>query len=348
MNHILWVTTSYEGLWINHAYIRRVVQVSCRDLLLAARKGKPLDKNDVITLLNVDHNSDEFYELLATANFLSRTEYNNKGLVFAQIGINAEPCSANCKFCSMGQDHYSLPVTGKKNIGEILAELDLLITNGINDFFLMTTADYPVNDFMDIGKVIKKRLPDKIRFVANIGDFDYETAISLKKIGFTGVYHIHRLREGMDTSLKPESRINTLNAVRDAGLELYYCVEPIGPEHSYDELATEMIRARDYEVKVMAVMRRTPVKGTPLYEKGQITALELTKIAAVARLVTRPQRAMNAHEVTQMTLLAGVNQLYAEYGANPRDTEVQTEMNRGFSVAKAWNMLWEAGYGVTK
>ena len=145
----------------------------------------------------------------------------------------------------------------------------------------------------------------------------------------------------------PETRINTLNAVRNVGLELYYCIEPIGPEHAYDELATEMIRARDYDVKVMAVMRRTPVKGTPLYDKGQITAIELTKIAAVARLVTRPRRAMNAHEVTQMTLLAGVNQLYAEYGANPRDTESQTEKNRGFSVTQAWNTLWEAGYSIT-
>ncbi|SDG30132.1 radical SAM protein [Desulfosporosinus hippei] len=318
--------------------------MSISNLLLSAQEGKLLDQKDAITLLNVDYYSEDFYKLLATANYLSRTEYDNKGLIFAQIGINAEPCSVNCKFCSMGQDHYSLPVTQRKNIAEILSELDLLLTNGINDFFLMTTADYPINDFMDIAKIARKNLPDNIRFVANIGDFVHETSKRLKDIGFTGVYHINRLREGIDTTLKPETRINTLNAVRDAGLELYYCVEPIGPEHSYDELAAEMIRARDYDVKVMAVMRRTPVKGTPLYEKGQISAIELTKIAAVARLVTRPQRAMNAHEVTQMSLLAGVNQLYAEYGANPRDTESQTEKNRGFSVTQARNMLWEAGY----
>ena len=321
--------------------------MSIRELLLSAQEGKLLDQKDAITLLNVDYQTDDFYKLLSTANYLSRTEYDNKGLVFAQVGINAEPCSVNCKFCSMGQDHYSLLVTGRKNIDEILSELNLLITNGINDFFLMTTADYPVNDFMDIARIVRKNLPDNIRFVANIGDFDYETAKRLKEIGFTGVYHINRLREGIDTTIKPETRINTLNAVRDVGLELYYCIEQIGPEHSYDELATEMIRARDYDVNVMAVMRRTPVKGTPLYDKGQIPAIELTKIAAVARLVTRPQRAMNAHEVTQMTLLAGVNQLYAEYGANPRDTESQTEKNRGFSVTQAWNTLWEAGYSIT-
>lgn len=318
--------------------------MSIHDLLLSVKDGKLLDKNEAMALLHIDYRSDDFYKLLSAANYLSRTEYNNKGLVFAQIGLNAEPCSVNCKFCSMGQAHYSLSVKWRKEIEEILAELELLIANGINDFFLMTTADYPINDFMNIAKTVKKHLPDHIRFVANIGDFDYETAKRLKEIGFTGVYHINRLREGIDTTIKPEIRINTLNNIRNAGLDLYYCVEPIGPEHSYDELAAEMLRARDYHVKVMAVMRRTCVKGTPLHDQGQISAIELTKIAAVARLVTRPQRAMNAHEVTQMTLLAGVNQLYAEYGANPRDTEAQTEKGRGFSVMQAWNMLREAGW----
>ncbi|WP_222427806.1 hypothetical protein [Sporomusa sp. KB1] len=27
-------------------------------------------------------------------------------------------------------------------------------------------------------------------------------------------------------------------------IDLYYCVEPIGPEHSYQELIDEMMRAR--------------------------------------------------------------------------------------------------------
>ncbi|WP_333540851.1 radical SAM protein [Desulforamulus ruminis] len=331
----------------NRAFLRRNNMLTA-NLLSSVKQGKLLNQEEAVTLLNIDCRSQDFYELISTANYLSRTQFHNKGLVFAQIGINAEPCSVNCKFCSMGQGHYALPVTWRKEPHEILSELELLISSGINDFFLMTTADYPVSEFLEISKIISRHLPDTIRFVANIGDFNLETAKQLKNVGFTGAYHIHRLREGIDTTVNPEIRVNTLNAIRDAGLDLYYCVEPIGPEHSYDELATEMLRARDYHVKVMAVMRRIPVKGTPLYDKGQISAIELTKIAAVARLVTLPQRAMNAHEVTPMTLLAGVNQLYAEYGANPRDTESQTEKNRGFSAEKAWHMLWEAGYSTTK
>ena len=80
--------------------------------------------------------------------------------------------------------------------------------------------------------------------------------------------------------------------------------------------------------------------------RRSFTLLELTKIAAVTRLVTRPRRSMNVHEPTEMALLAGVNQLYAEYGANPRDNLVQTSQGRGFRTDKVKQMLENADYTV--
>ena len=135
-----------------------------------------------------------------------------------------------------------------------------------------------------------------------------------------------------------------MDAIKKAGLEIYYCVEPIGPEHSYDEIADEILRARDYNVGAMAVMRRMPVIGTPLYEKGQISSVELFKIAAVTRIVTRPYRSMNDHEPVQMSLICGVNQLYAEVGVNPRDSTSNTEKSRGLTVADVRQMLIDANY----
>jgi len=313
-------------------------------ILNSVRDGKLLDKQEAVSLLNVDNTSDDFYKLISLANEMTRSEFNNKGFIFAQIGLNAEPCSVNCKFCSMGKGHYAMDGVWKKDIDAIVSETKTLIDCGIDDLFLMTTADYPISQFLDVGKRVRDILPDNIRLVANIGDFDYDTALKLKEAGFTGAYHIKRLREGIDTTARPETRIRTLDSIVKAGLELYYCVEPIGPEHTYEEIADEMLRAREYNVGVMAVMRRIPVKDTPLYEKGQISPLELSKIAAVARLVTRPHRAMNVHEPVQMSLICGVNQLYAEVGANPRDDVSNTEQSRGFTVEGVRQMLEDAGY----
>lgn len=53
------------------------------------------------------------------------------------------------------------------------------------------------------------------------------------------------------------------------------------------------------------------------------------------------------HPYEQMALLAGVNQLYAEIGINPRDCVTETENNRGNSVDAMRDMLKQAGY-ITK
>lgn len=314
------------------------------NILNRCKRGEILEKQDAIVLLNARNNSEDFHKILSLANEMTRLKFNNRGYIFAQIGLNAQPCSIDCKFCSMGKSHYSMESTWIKDAQTVINEVKELVDNGMDDFFLMTTADYPIEQYLEIAKEIKCILPVNTRFVANIGDFSYETAMELKKIGFTGAYHINRLREGIDTTIRPETRIATLESIKKAGLELYYCIEPIGPEHTYEEIVDEMIRAREFNVGVMAVMRRIPVLGTPLFDKGQISSIELAKIAAVTRLVTLPHRAMNAHETTQMTLIAGVNQLYAEVGANPRDNVSRTENNRGLSVEGVKKLLTDAEY----
>lgn len=303
-----------------------------------------LNDEEILGLLNLENHSRDYYRLLYVSNRLSRKKFGNRGYVFTQIGINAEPCSVNCAFCSLGAGHYSLDSEWCKDIGQIKEEIRKLQNFSFDDFFLMTTADYPVSKFIAVAAEVKPLLKSDQKFVANIGDFDFKTATELKKAGITGVYHINRLREGTDTLASPANREKTIEAAQKAGLEIYYCIEPVGPEHSYKELLTEIKRARDLQIAVMAVMRRIPVPGTPLFNNGSISGTELTKIAAVTNIVVNPSRSMNAHEPIQMALLAGVNQLYAEVGANPRDTKGETEISRGFTPGKAWEMLWEADY----
>ena len=316
------------------------------EIMSKVKNSAVLTKEDAIALLNVKNASEDFYKLISTANELSRTQYNNKGYIFVQIGINSEPCSGNCKFCSLAEDYFKVDAKFQKEIGQVVSEAKTVAGENIEALFLMTTADYDKDKFIAIGQAVKKVIPDNIQLVANIGDFDSHFAKKLKSAGFSGVYHIVRLREGADTKINKEQRIATLDAAKEAGLELYYCVEPIGREHTYEEIADEMFRAKEYNVNVMAVMARVSVDENQYKEKDTITELELTKIAAVTRIVTNPQKSMNVHEAKKMPLLAGVNQLYAEYGMNPRDTKSQTEISRGFDIKSVEKMLLDAEYTI--
>lgn len=308
-------------------------------ILSDARKGLALNAEQATELLSIPVGSEDYYTLLFIADAYARKTFQGKGMVFAQIGLDSQGCHINCKFCSLAQSMQSQRDISVKSMNEVVAQATVLASSGIQDLFLMTTAEFSQERFLQYGRAVRTVLLPDMRMVANIGDFDFNYAQALKDAGFTGVYHIHRLREGVDTGASPQARLNTLNAVRDAGMELYYCVEPIGPEHRAEELVQEMIRIREYPVGVMAVMKRIAVPGTPLAENGEITAAQLAKICAVTVLVSRPQRAMGVHEPDELCLMAGANQIYAECGVNPRDTQNDTEKNRGFSTVSARKLL---------
>ena len=57
-----------------------------------------LSEDEIIELLRINNFSSEYYDLLAASNALSRRKFGNRGYVFTQIGINAEPCPINCNY----------------------------------------------------------------------------------------------------------------------------------------------------------------------------------------------------------------------------------------------------------
>lgn len=308
-------------------------------ILDKAEAGDTLNREDALQLLVIENGSSEYYRLLGIANRDARLRFAGEGRIFAQIGIEASPCTANCGFCSLAEDVFDpensfvLPVSEAGNM------TDQLVKAGVDDLFLMTTANYNKEEFLRYAAAVRKHLPERMRFVANVGDFDDTYAQRLKQAGFTGVYHIRRLGEGTDTRLDPAQRIRTLDAVRKVGLELYYCVEPIGPEHTLEEITDEIFRAKEYPVGVMAVMKRVCVPGTKLYSRGEISAAELAKICAVTELCVRPKRAMGVHEPDELCLMSGANQIYAEVSVNPRDRNLQTEQSRGASIERTEQLL---------
>lgn len=308
-------------------------------VLKKAGTGEQLSREDALELLAIETGSEEYYRLLGMADRDARSRFSGKGQIYAQIGIEASPCPANCAFCSLAEDVFDPKASFSLSFSQVEKMVKSLVDAGIDELFLMTTASFDKERFLEYGAMVKTLLPESMRFVANVGDFDAEYAVRLKRTGFTGAYHICRLGEGKDTKLSPAQRIRTLDAVKKAGMELYYCVEPIGPEHTPEEIVEEIFRPKEYPVEVMAVMKRVCVPGTKLYSRGEISAAQLAKICAVTELCVRPKRAMGVHEPDELCLMSGANQIYMEVSVNPRDTSLQTEQSRGASFERAEQLL---------
>ena len=77
----------------------------------------------------------------------------------------------------------------------------------------------------------------------NTRDITHREGEQLLGAGFVGAYHALRLGEGRDTPIAPEKRIHTIGILRDVGLQWMNCVEPVGPEHSKEEIVDLMFLA---------------------------------------------------------------------------------------------------------
>lgn len=164
-----------------------------------------LAEADIVALLRMPPHGEDFYRLLAASDARSRACYGSRGYVFAQIGLNAEPCSKNCAFCSMGGSHYRMDARWRKDIPHMEREIAALLAQGIDDLFLMTTADFPQEEALRFFAAARAALPDTVRLVANIGDLDACMARRLRDCGCDGAYHIRRLGEGRDTGIPPRN-----------------------------------------------------------------------------------------------------------------------------------------------
>lgn len=312
-----------------------------------AESGELLSEEDLRHLLALDHRSPAAGYLMAAARELCREACGNRAEIHVQIGVNLSPCPLNCRFCSFAAVNGVFEEPLELELADIIERSVRAVEEGANAVFLMATGDYPMKRFAAIGAEVRSSLgPDPV-LVANVGDLTLDQARSLKQSGFDGIYHATRMGEGRDTSIPPERRLKTFRNAQEAGLVLGTCVEPIGPEHTVDEIIEKILIHREANPCFSGAMRRIPIPGTALAELGQIDELHLAYLVAVVRLAMGRDLIGNCtHEPNVLGAASGANLFWAEIGPNPRDTKEHTEEGRGLDIEACRTLFAEAGFEV--
>jgi biotin synthase len=309
--------------------------------------GNFLSRKEIEYLLGVDPHSMEGGFIMTAANSIMRTASKGKAEVHAQIGLNLSPCPNDCSFCAFAAKNGVFKDRKELSMEETVQSALCAEADGANAIFLMTTHDYPFSKYIAISREVKSKLKPDTVMIANIGDFGYEEGKQLKEAGYTGIYHAVRMGEGRDTQIAPETRLNTMRAAHDAGLLIGTCVEPIGPEHSVDEIAEKILIGREMNPCYSGAMRRINIPGSELERYGMISQYRLAFLVAVVRLAMGRNLIGNCtHEPNLLGATAGANLFWAEVGTNPRDTEAETSKGRGMDVKSCMEMLKEADFDV--
>lgn len=309
------------------------------------RNREQLNREELIYLLSMPPDVPESYIAMAEANRISKELTGGMAEVHAQLALNIGPCSCNCMFCSFAQKNGLFTEESRLTPEQVVAYAMQFEKDGANAIFVMTTAQYPLGLFIEISNEIKKKLNPKTILVANVGDQSLANAIKIKEAGFDGVYHALRLREGVDSGLSPEKRKDSIRIFQEAGLKVGTCVEPVGPEHTNEELADMILYTASFNPAYSGAARRIPIPGTEMEKRGTITELRMAQIVAVTRLgMPRTVAGNCTHEPCTLGGLGGANLFWAEVGANPRDIKEKTEEGRGETVETCRTIFSECGW----
>jgi biotin synthase len=309
--------------------------------------GHFITREEILYLLDIDPHSMEGGFIMTAADSITRTASKGKAEVHAQIGLNLSPCPNNCSFCAFAAKNGVFKESQELPIEDVVALSLKAETSAANALFFMTTHDFPFRKFIELSKEVRSTLRPETVMIANIGDFEYEDGKQLKEAGYTGIYHAVRMGEGRDTKIDPQVRLNTIRAAREAGLLIGTCVEPIGPEHSIEEIADKILIGRDMTPCYSGAMRRISIPGSELEQFGMISEYRLAFLVAVVRLAMGRDLIGNCtHEPNLLGPVAGANLFWAEVGTNPRDTEAETSKGRGLGVKSCINMFKEADFDV--
>jgi len=304
-------------------------------------------REEILSLLRIDPHSVDGRFILAAANSITRIASKGKAEVHAQIGLNLSPCPNDCSFCAFAAKNGVFKETKELPVEEIIESAIRAEADGANAIFFMTTHDYPFRKYIEISNEVRTKLKPDTIMVANIGDFEYGEGKQLKEAGYTGIYHAVRMGEGKDTGIDPQVRLNTVRAARDADLLIGTCVEPVGPEHSIEEIAEKILIGREINPCYSGAMRRINIPGSELERYGMISEHRLAFLVAVVRLAMGRELIGNCtHEPNILGAISGANLFWAEVGMNPRDTEVETSRGRGLGVKSCISMFKEADFEV--
>jgi ubiquinone/menaquinone biosynthesis C-methylase UbiE len=318
--------------------------------LKAAATGELLAPDEALHLLTQAPNSLLAWKTAWAAQEMGRRLANNQGQVFAQIGVDANPCPDNCRYCSyaainskadapaatledasagvqagasataqndepIGSRAYNLSAT------EVINYARTFNKAGVHLISLMATSAYAFEDFCSLAGEVRAAISPDMPLLANIGDIDYQRACLLKQAGVDAFYHTVRFGEGLYTRPQPSARRATIEAVQRAGLRLMSGLEPL-----YQELTADEIVDKIYEIDAFAPLcsgacsihiaekiRRSGadwVSGTT-----PLKSARLRQIAAVARLAST--------ERTLFGFCGGI--VWVDAGADPRGKKPPTD-----------------------
>ena len=195
----------------------------------------------IIKLLELDPTSEEVAYLRKCANKVAHTASKSRCGIAGAIGVDMCSCDMNCKFCSFGTEWGLVKDEVIYTKEEVIEMARAYVEAGVTTLTLRSTEFYDLATLTEWLHDIRAAVPGNYMINLNVGEMTPAMAEAAYQAGATSAYHVNRMREGIDTPFDPELREQTIRAIADSPLRWGTCIEPIGCEHTNEELADKIL-----------------------------------------------------------------------------------------------------------
>lgn len=262
-----------------------------------------IDREDALAVLRAE--DDQTLSILAAAYRVRRAWFGNTVQLYFLMNAKSGLCPEDCGYCSQSKvSDAPVPKYTILQRDKLLDAARIAKERGAKTYCLVISARGPNEREM---KAVETIVPEIKReygldICACLGLLSAEQAQRLKACGVDRVNHNLNTSasyyEKICTTHGYDDRVNTLNAVRDAGLEL--CSGGIIGMGEQDEDVVDMAYAlHDLKVESIPLNFLNSIDGTPLQQTTNLTPQYCLRALAMFRLVnpTRELRISGGREI---------------------------------------------------
>lgn len=251
--------------------------------------GHRVTTNEAVEILSSP--DDELLDLLAAAFRLRQHYFGRKVQLYFLMNAKSGLCPEDCSYCSQSKVATSdIPRYNILNREKLMDGARVAAESDAKTYCIVISARGPNQREMDAVTTIVPMIKEKynLKICACLGLLTPEQAQALKDCGVDRVNHnLNTSREhygDICTTHTFQDRIDTLNAVRDAGMEL--CSGGIvGMGEQPKDVVEMAMELRDLGVHSIPINFLNSIEGTPLAAVDELNPRYCLKVLSMVRFV---------------------------------------------------------------
>lgn len=189
--------------------------------------GGLLSHGEIVSILETRPGTEQAHVLGHAHELLAKRGNGGLGYIYGQIGIDANPCPGNCRFCSFALCNRDDHEAHEASFDQVAHVSELFAREGVHLVSVMSSAAYRFERYLELIALIRTTVGGDVAIMANTRDLSPSEAASLAQAGADCIYHAVRLGEGVITGLDESRRWETLRNAREAGLDVATAVGPL-------------------------------------------------------------------------------------------------------------------------